>query len=219
MIFWFKVFVTIIIIIIFGYIVSLYMSDDYCFCNGYQSCIGSYKKSSDADCWDVGSHASCVNIDQITVLCRWCFAKFGCAASKIAEYFCAWSELEGNKYDWRTFIHIYDTLVLYQKRIYSNGYSVNIRMCGCCSEYNNTLHCESDRCSVTCYGNGTFRFELDCVTGASCSVTCDSSADIASPHGYISSTETGNICVDKVSESVILRLNQVGKGLGGYQNL
>ena len=57
-------------------------------------------------------------------------------------------------------------------------------MYGSYSRYNNTLHCESDSCSVICYGNGCFRFEISCVTGACRTVPCDISADIASSNGY-----------------------------------
>ena len=54
------------------------------------------------------------------------------------------------------------------------------------------MHCESgDSCSVTGYGNGCFGFEIDCVTGASCSVTCDITVDIASPNGYGGGTYYG----------------------------
>ena len=189
-------------------------SDDYCFCHGYQSCIGSYMDSSGADCWGVGAcfsspyffgdswgiwcggYASCVNIPQITVPSSLCFSKFGCAISEIGwpecygEYSCAWSEIKGNEYGWSTFIPVYGTLALYQTHIYSNGYGVDIRMYGYYSGYNSTLHCESgDSCSVTCYGNACFNFEIDCANDASCSVNCVNSVDTVCPNGYGGSSD------------------------------
>ena len=161
-----------------------------------------YKVLSGVDCWRAGacfsspyllgihwvfgsSYASCVNIDEITVLRGLCSAEFGCAISEIAEYSCACSEVKGNEYGWRTFIPIYGTLALYPTHIYSNGYSANIRMYCCYYGYNNTLHCESgDSCSVACYGNECFGFGIDCVTIASCSVSRDITTDVTFPNGY-----------------------------------
>ena len=81
-------------------------------------------------------------------------------------------------------INVYGSYAL-SNSVINGENNMNIELGGYYGGYGAVLNCDDGaRCRIVCYGNGCFGFQLNCVAGSDCIVSCDDTQGRPCPITY-----------------------------------